>query len=221
MSKFVDVSGERFGRLVATKPVLDEKGKRTWECHCDCGGVIFCKAGELRSGNFRSCGCLKHTDCSIEKLRNLVHEKFGKLLVIRSSGEKARGWDLWLCRCDCGNEKIIDGRSLVYGLTLSCGCLRGRDAKHGDCKNNESAPIYRLWGRIKERCYSPNKDGYHRYGGRGIKVCDEWLNDYEAFKKWAIESGFKKGLQIDRKDNGGNYEPGNCRFVTGAVNTQN
>jgi len=74
---------------------------------------------------------------------------------------------------------------------------------------------------MKERCYSPNKDGYHRYGGRGIRVCDEWRNDYEAFKKWAIENGFKKGLQLDRRENSGHYEPGNCRFVTGVVNTRN
>jgi hypothetical protein len=99
--------------------------------------------------------------------------------------------------------------------------MRGKAAKHGECRNNTETPVYRLWSRIKERCYNKNKDGYHRYGGRGIHVCDEWLNSYETFKEWALTHGFKKGLQIDRENSDGNYEPGNCRFVTGVVNTRN
>lgn len=97
----------------------------------------------------------------------------------------------------------------------------GRQPQHGACRNGASTPLYRMWGRIKERCLNPNKDSYHRYGGRGIRVCEEWMNSFLTFSEWATENGYQEGLQIDRINNDGNYEPGNCRFVTGEVNTQN
>lgn len=73
---------------------------------------------------------------------------------------------------------------------------------------------------IKERCYNPNSKAYKRYGARGIKMCEEWLNDYMAFENWAFSNGFQEGLAIDRIDNDGNYEPNNCRFVTLKENNQ-
>ena len=81
--------------------------------------------------------------------------------------------------------------------------------------------LHTKYNHMKERCSNPNNKRYDRYGGRGIKVCDEWLNDYYAFEKWALENGWSEGLAIDRIDNDGNYSPGNCRFVTAAENNQN
>lgn len=101
------------------------------------------------------------------------------------------------------------------------GSQRGKAIIHGACRFNTSTSLYRMWGRMKERCSNPKKDGYHRYGGRGIKVCPEWLNNFIAFKKWALTHGYQKGLQIDRRNNDGNYSPQNCWFLTGAENTQN
>lgn len=81
--------------------------------------------------------------------------------------------------------------------------------------------LYKKYYHIKGRCYNPNDKSYHRYGGRGIRMCDEWLDDYSAFESWALEHGFQEGLAIDRIDNDGNYSPDNCRFVTAKENNQN
>lgn len=80
--------------------------------------------------------------------------------------------------------------------------------------------LYKRYYHIKERCYNPNSKSYHRYGGRGIKMCDEWLQNYENFEKWALSHGFMPELAIDRIDNDGNYSPDNCRFVTLKENNQ-
>lgn len=80
--------------------------------------------------------------------------------------------------------------------------------------------LYSRYKHIKERCYNPNSKSYHRYGGRGIKMCDEWLNNYQLFEDWCLSNGFQEGLAIDRIDNDGNYSPDNCRFVTLKENNQ-
>jgi hypothetical protein len=132
----------------------------------------------------------------------------------------------WLCLCDCGNEKIIRGGSLRQGKIRSCGCLLSEKSKermtniatkHG----HSDSPLYRVHKSMIERCYSPLSKGFKNYGGRGITVCDEWLNDFMAFYSWAVENGYQEGLEIDRKDNDGNYEPSNCRWVTPLENCQN
>ena len=88
-------------------------------------------------------------------------------------------------------------------------------------KNITKHPLYSVWKSMKERCLNPNSMSYYRYGGRGIKICDEWLNSSFSFIKWGIENGYKRGLQIDRRDNDGNYEPSNCRWVTPKENANN
>ncbi len=82
-------------------------------------------------------------------------------------------------------------------------------------------PLYSRYHKIKERCYNPNSKSYKRYGGRGIKMCDEWLNDFKSFESWAIANGYAPELAIDRIDNDGDYSPENCRFITLAENNQN
>lgn len=81
--------------------------------------------------------------------------------------------------------------------------------------------LYKRYYHMKERCYNPNDKRYNRYGGRGIKICDEWLNDYNTFEQWAINNGFEEHLEIDRINNDGNYAPDNCRFVTSLQNNRN
>ncbi|TES88944.1 MAG: AP2 domain-containing protein [Desulfobacteraceae bacterium] len=147
---------------------------------------------------------------------DLRNERFGRLIVIGDSGfrfgnQKAVAW---LCLCDCGRvRKIITG-DLRQNRTKSCGCLNRelsakRWFKHGEGKTK----LYRLWRGIKTRCLDKGSHAYHRYGGRGIKICKDWL-DFILFKKWALKSGYKEGLSIDRKDNNGNYEPKNCQWLT-------
>lgn len=125
----------------------------------------------------------------------------------------------------CGGSTVVTTGSLRSGNTKSCGCLRKemlvkRQTVHGMAKSQERHPLYIVWASMKSRCYNPNEPSYKNYGGRGIKMCDEWM-DFVPFMKWALNNGYREGLEIDRIDNNGNYEPGNCRFVTRSENQLN
>lgn len=124
--------------------------------------------------------------------------------------------------CTCGNEKEYRIAGLRSGKTQSCGCLRiellvKKRKTHG-LRNH---PLNHVWCNIKQRCENKNHPRYKDWGGRGITICEEWRNDFQAFHDWCIANGWKKGLQIDRKENDGNYEPSNCRCTTSAKNNQN
>jgi hypothetical protein len=133
---------------------------------------------------------------------------FIKDLGKRKYGDRMRNFGLY--KCKCGNICEVLIRSVNIGCTKSCGCLRReRMTKHG----YRHHLLYSVWYDMKSRCYDKNDSRYEDWGGRGIKVCDEWKNDIGIFIRWALSS-WKKGLQIDRRNNDGNYCPENCRFVT-------
>lgn len=98
----------------------------------------------------------------------------------------------------------------------SCAAL-GRNKKHGMTKT----PLHQVWTAMRQRCINPNDQSYHNYGGRGITVCEEWAKSFVAFYEWSMANGYAKGLQIDRTNNDGNYEPSNGRWVTPVVNARN
>jgi hypothetical protein len=154
---------------------------------------------------------------------DLTGKRFGRLLVI-SICEPRKGVTYWLCRCDCGKEKEIRGADLKSGKTNSCGCLQlerqsaGRHQTHGLVNKNRR--LYKIWKGMKDRCKNKNNPNFHRYGGRGIIVCQEWFN-YENFYQWATTNGYADNLTIDRKNNDGGYSPENCRWVTPQENTKN
>ena len=135
------------------------------------------------------------------------------LLIRKTTSKKEAGqlkmFGLFLCEA-CGKE--VEKRLQHGMIQKTCGC-----GKHGGTKDD----LYKVWKGIKRRCYNSHEKKYHRYGGRGIIVCDEWKENYLIFKQWAVENGYKKGLQIDRINNDGNYEPDNCRFVTNTENARN
>jgi hypothetical protein len=153
-------------------------------------------------------------------IKNIVGERFGRLIVLSSSGKDKFGNYKWLCKCDCGNEIITKGIYLKKGETRSCGCLakelqKQRHTTHNRCKEH----LYKIWASMKSRCYNPHNKRYLNYGGRGITVCEEWKKDYMSFRKWAYANGYDENADfmkctLDRTDTNGNYEPSNCRWVT-------
>lgn len=124
-----------------------------------------------------------------------------------------------IAKCNCGNVKEYQLWRLKTGHTKSCGCLKNEASnyKHG----LSSHPLYWKLDSIIARCYNPNNPAFKNYGKRGILVCDEWRESHENFHNWAIRNGWADGLEIDRINNDGNYEPSNCRFVLKIENNRN
>lgn len=152
---------------------------------------------------------------------DLVGKRFGRLIVIEECGRDKDGKIQYLCKCDCGNETVVRGYSLKRGDTTSCGCYAREDAIIRNTKySKEERILYDVWRSMKQRCNNKNKKDYPRYGGRGIRVCEEW-NDYLSFYQWGIANGYEKGKQLDRINNDGNYEPSNCRWATIIENNNN
>lgn len=178
---------------------------------------------------------------------DVIGRRSGRLTIIdtvpkenRIGSADAKRRVQFLCQCDCGNTIIVCQSNFAGGRTKSCGCLRrlnGTDfgensATHGLTRRNhgENAPrLYYIYAAMKQRCFNPKNANYKNYGGRGITVCNEWADNYKAFHDWAMANGYDETAArgectLDRIDTDGNYEPGNCRWVSigeQAKNTRN
>lgn len=153
-------------------------------------------------------------------LHDLTGERFGKLIVI-SRAENKSSKTRWLCECDCGNRKIINSSDLVTGKTTSCGCYkREKILKQNITHNKSDTRLYNIWCGMKQRCDYKENNRYYLYGGKGIKVCEEW-KEFHNFYNWSMKNGYKDDLSIDRIDNSKNYDPENCRWVNPKVQGNN
>lgn len=222
MSKFIDLTGNKYGKLLVLSRVGD-KGS-VWRCRCECGRETTVLGSNLRLGKSGSCG---HCANSID----LTGQRFGKLTVLERIPQENRKPTKYLCQCDCGNKKVIIGTSLTGGYTRSCGCysreltketIAGWNKTHGESRTR----LYYVWLGIKRRIYNPHTKKYPIYGGRGIKMCKEWTESYESSRDWAFENGYNPNAKygdctIDRIDVDGDYCPENCRWVDLKVQAKN
>lgn len=160
-------------------------------------------------------------------IEDLTGRKFGYLTVIAPSKTKA-GRNGWLCECECGNTIIERAWVLEHGARLSCGCkqhelIGAKRRSHGLAGGKYEgarSPLYRCWSNMKSRCYNPKVRSYTDYGARGIRVCDEWINDFQAFAEWAMNHGYHDGLTIERKNSDLDYCPENCEWITLSENSR-
>ena len=224
MAKKIDLTGQRFGKLLVLYEAPKIGDKIHWMCKCECGNKKSVSTAHLRNGNVTSCGLCEH---------DFIGRHFGRLEVLSISKRERTASDsvkiYFNCKCACGNNTEVVYQLLKNGKTKSCGCLRreraiSKNITHNQSKNithNQSKTrLYKIYMGIKKRCYNEKADNYSYYGGKGIKLCEEW-QDFEPFMIWALENGYSEKLSIDRIDSNGDYEPSNCRWVDAFTQANN
>jgi hypothetical protein len=200
----IDMTGKTIGRwTVISESHKSKNGAVHWACVCTCGARRIIATATLKSGKTLSCGCKRDE----ERRLNLTGKRFGKWSVVSYSHKNKRGVHYWSCVCDCGVKRSVTVNALSFGSSKSCGCGQLESAtKHGMW----GSPTWQSWEAMKKRCLNPSNRGYKDYGGRGITICQEWVDSFEAFLRDMGER--PEGKTLDRKNNSEGYSKANCQW---------
>lgn len=222
-----DITGEIFGVLMVEEYIKTIKGKgRIWRCRCTLCGSVCEKPtfylNQIKDSTWAK--CCKPFEFKEGKLigKLTLVADLGPIDIGRKGGKKVT---MWLCRCSCGILTTKAATDIVKNHVESCGCQKIESCKSNGSKrkthgasspkaSKEYRSLYSRWNNMRRRCSDPKNKHYHCYGGRGVTVCAEWLESFEVFRDWSLGNGYRSNLTLDRINNDGNYEPGNCRWVT-------
>ena len=214
--------GKQFNMLTIIdcyRDIYQNRNRIFVKCKCDCGEEVSATLTEIKNGHIKSCGCIRKFDFDRD-YKNKVFHDIKVLGLIELNPKKV------LCQCHCGEKFIAPLIDLLKKTRYIIGCRKcndGKNIKYNKMKREElsNGDIKIVFYKMKNRCYNSNSSDYKWYGAKGIKICDEWLNNTNAFIDWALSNGYEKNLTIDRIDGNGNYEPSNCRWVDMEVQNNN
>jgi len=179
------IIGRKINKLTILEFCRLDNGVKGVICKCDCGNVVKKNYYSVKSQYTTSCGCNYRL--------NLTGQRFGKLIVLEcySNGQKT----VANCICDCGNYRTCDATVLTSKRVSCCGCNNGDKKRRIKYLNRQ---LYEVWKGMKARCRDENHVGYKIYGGRGVRVCEEWEKSFLPFYEWCMKNGWEPGKQIDK-----------------------